>query len=298
MADNLQDLIDGKARPDQNNKTHTDAVSCYFCHTIAYVQTAHRHNINTKAKQAENFKPTLYGRLENPDDSDKHSSLENPIFGKVACIGCHSHKLNEHNVTIFRAMDKGQGSLGCIKCHMPQLAGGGENMDKKSRGHHISHKFLGIHDKEFRKSGVDINISTKHDQLTVTLSNKMEHPLIIQPARAKYLQITIMRGGDLLWKSYQNDPKEDKQAYFASAYSQHGKSVILPAKATHSVTHNLEANEKRVLRYSIPKLKKGDQVTVTLYVQMAKNECAEVIDLEDKSLLEPQLIKEVLYTQN
>jgi len=297
MADNLQDLIDGKARPDQNNKTHTDAVSCYFCHTIAYVQTAHRHNINTKAKQAENFKPTLYGRLENPDDSDKHSSLENPIFGKVACIGCHSHKLNEHNVTIFRAMDKGQGSLGCIKCHMPQLAGGGENMDKKSRGHHTSHKFLGIHDKEFRKSGVDINISTKHDQLTVTLSNKMEHPLIIQPARAKFLKIEIQRAGKTIWQNWQNDPDEDKQGYFAYSFRQDGKEIIIPSTANSGESNNIDAKEVKALTYSAVSVKKGDKIIVSLWVQLAKSSCAKVIDLEDKTLMTPIMIKEMNFVQ-
>jgi len=60
MANNLKDLLTGSARPDKNNKTHTDAISCYFCHTIAYVKNAHKFNINIKARQAKNYKPTLY----------------------------------------------------------------------------------------------------------------------------------------------------------------------------------------------------------------------------------------------
>ncbi len=297
-SDNIDQLLSGTARPNPDNKTHSDGVSCYFCHTIAYVKTAHSFNQNIKARQEEGYKPTLYGRLENPDDSDKHSSVTNPVYAQNVCKGCHSHKRNESNATVFGAMQEGQNSLDCIKCHMPEASGGAEKMDKKARGKHISHHFLGIYDKEFRKKGVDINVTVETENLTIHLHNTMAHPLIIQPARAKYLQITIMRGNDLLWKSYQNDPKEDKQAYFASSYYQHGNGVILPAKATSSVTHNLGANEKRIVRYTIPKLQKGDKVRVALYVQMAKNECSEVIDLDDKSLLEPQLIKEVLYIQN
>ena len=188
MADNLKELLSGEARPDKNNKTHTDAISCYFCHTIAYVKNAHKFNINTKARQAKGYKPTLYGVLRNPDDNDKHSSVSNPVYTKKVCMGCHSHKLNDNNVTIFRAMDVKQNSTGCIKCHMPEVAGGVEKMNKKTREHHASHKFLGIHDVEFRKTGVDINISTEEKKILVRLTNKMEHPLIIQPARAKFFK--------------------------------------------------------------------------------------------------------------
>ncbi len=292
MANNLKELISGEARPDKSNKTHTDAISCYFCHTIAYVKTSHKFNINTKARQAEHYKPTLYGRLVNPDDSDKHSSVSNPVYAKKVCMGCHSHKLNDNNVTIFRAMDTKQESLGCIKCHMPEVEGGAEKMDKRARGHHASHRFLGIYDKAFRKTGVEISISAKNSKLEVTLTNKMEHPLIIQPARAKFIKIEIMRKGKGIWTNYKSDPAEDEQGYFAYSFKQDGKKIIVPATATEGSVYNLDAKETKVLQYGIPSLEKGDVITVSLYVQLAKSDCARAIDLEDKSLLEPELIKQ------
>ena len=292
MANNLNALINGEARPDKHNKTHTDAISCYFCHTIAYVKKAHRFNINTKAKQAENYKPTLYGRLQNPDDSDKHSSVNNPVYAQKVCMGCHSHKLNENNVTVFRAMDDKQNSLSCIKCHMPEVSGGAEKMDKRARGQHTSHKFLGIHDVAFRKTGVDINLSVEGDKLRVSLTNKMEHPLIIQPARAKYLKIMLKREGKVIWQNYQNDPSEDTQGYFAYRFKRDGKKVIIPAGATEGMAHNLGAKETQVLKYALPSLKRGDEITVQLYVQLAKSDCAAVIDLNDSNLTKPQLIKQ------
>jgi hypothetical protein len=298
MADNLKDLISGDARPDQNNNTHTDAISCYFCHTIAYVKTAHMFNINTKARQAKNYKPTLYGRLDNPVKSDKHSSASNPVYAKKVCMGCHSHKLNDNNVTIFRAMDSKQDSVGCIKCHMPEIAGGAEKIDKRTRGHHASHKFLGIHDVAFRKKGVDINISTEDKKLYITLSNKMEHPLIIQPARAKYLKIKILETGKLIWQNYKENPTEDKQGYFAYHFKQEGKDVIIPAHATQGEVYNLEAKEVKVLEYTIPKLIKGSKVIVQFYVEFAKNDCAKVVDLSESNLTQPELIKEEIFIQN
>lgn len=297
-ADNIEQLISGEARPNIDNKTHSDGVSCFFCHTIAYVKNSHPFNVNIKARQAEGYKPTLYGRLNNPDESDKHSSVTNPVYAQNVCKGCHSHKRNDYNATVFSAMEEGQNSLDCIRCHMPEAKGGVEKMDKRARGKHVSHMFFGIRDEEFRKEGVDINLSIENGSLLVHLHNKMGHPLIIQPARAKYLRITLMRGGKTVWQNYKNDPKEDMQGYFASSFYAHGEKVILPAKAMENKTNNLDAEEKRTLRYPLPQLRKGDKISVDFFVQLAKNDCTELVDLNKKALNEPQLIKTVLYKQN
>ncbi len=293
MADNMDALITGEARPDKNNKTHTDAVSCYFCHTIAYVKTAHKFNINTKSKQAADYKPTLYGRLNNPDENDKHSSVNNPIYAQKVCMGCHSHKLNDNNVTVFRAMKKGQDSLSCIKCHMPKVEGGAEKMDKRARGHHISHKFLGIHDKAFRQTGVDLNVSVEGQTLHVDLTNKMAHPLIVQPARAKFIKVTIRRNGKIIWQNYRKDPKEDNEGYFSYNFSKDGHPVVIPAEVTQGEMHNIAAKETKRVLYTVPVLKKGDVIRAALYVQLAKSDCEREIDLGDSLLSTPQLMKEV-----
>jgi len=294
MANNLKDLIEGKARPDKNNKTHTDAISCYFCHTIAYVKTAHSKNINIKARQAKNFKPTLYGRLINPDDSDKHSSSKNPVYGKKVCMGCHSHKLNENNVTIFRAMKKEQDSISCIECHMPEISGGAEKMDKRARGHHASHKFLGIYDKKFRATGLDINITTTNDTLEIKLTNKMGHPLIVQPARVKYLEVKVLREGKEIWKNYKTNPNEDKEVFFEYRFKdKKGEKIIIPATAHSGESNNLEAKESKTVKYEGIKVKKGDTIKATMFVRFAKEDCQTVIELKDKKFLTAHILKEV-----
>ena len=292
MADNIKDLITGKAKPDKSNKTHTDGVSCYFCHTIAYVKRSHRFNINITARQAEGYKPTLYGRLHEPDENDQHSSVQNPVYAKNACIGCHSHKQNENNVTIFRATDEKQDSLSCIKCHMPELEGGSENMDKRARGQHASHKFLGIHDKALRAKGVDISVDRDGEDLQVTLVNKMDHPLIIQSARVKYLDIKVLRDEKVIWRNYEKHPSEDRQGYFGLSFKRHGKKIIIPATATEQGTiNNLGARETKTLLYPIKGLKKGDIVKVSLYVKLAKDDCLKAIDLKGTTLNKPILMK-------
>ena len=296
MADNLKEIITGKARPDKNNKTHTDAVSCYFCHTIAYVNKAHRFNVNIKARQAEHYKPTLYGRLINPDHNDQHSSVTNPVYAKKVCTGCHAHKLNENNVTIFHAMQEDQDSESCIRCHMPELSGGSDKINKRARLHHASHKFLGIRDEAFRKKGVDIAIAAKGSSLTVTLRNKMTHPLIIQSARAKYLKIILKRSGKTLWKNYQKSPQEDQQGYFGYRFKKNGDPIIIPYHATSGEVHNLAAKETRTLTYKVPMMQKGDVVRVDFYVQLAKDDCARAVNLEGTGLMKPALIKTLSFT--
>ena len=295
-ADNMPDLLSGKARPDRNNPTHTDGVSCYFCHTLAYVKKAHRYNINIKSRQAEGYKPTFYGRLDNPDSSDKHSSVANPLYAKNVCLGCHAHKLNDNNVTIFRAMADDQDSLECIECHMPQTEGGAEKMDKRTRGHHASHRFLGIHDADFRRQGVDINISAAGEVLQIGLRNRMAHPLIIQPARAKFLKVTLIRDGQPLWQNYRKRPEEDRQGYFGYSFSRNGKPIIIPATATAGRVHNLDAKSQLLIRYRIPEVHKGDEIEVGLWVQLAKSACADAITLKNSLLTTPSLIKSVNYT--
>jgi len=292
MADNISDLISGKAKPDKNNKTHTDGVSCYFCHTIAYVKNSHYSNKNIKARQAKGYKPTIYGRLINPDDSDKHTSTNNPVYGKKVCMGCHSHKLNDNNVTIFRAMKEKDDSLSCINCHMPEISGGAEKMDKRARGRHASHKFLGIRDKSFRATGMDINISIEDNSLEIKIKNKTTHPLIIQPARVKFFRITIERDEEIIWRNYKKYPKEDKQAYFSYNFKNGNKKVIIPAKATSSTFNNLDAKEERVLKYQIDSIKKGDTVKVELFVKLAKDECMSIIEI-DKNINKAILMKSV-----
>jgi len=293
MANNLKDLVTGKAKPNKHNKTHSDGVSCYFCHTIAYVKKSHKHNINIKARQAKGYKPTLYGILKNPEASDKHSSVNNPVYTQKACMGCHSHKLNENNITIFRAMNDKQNSKDCIKCHMPELAGGADKLNKKTRPTHASHKFLGIRDVEFRKTGLDINIETKDKKLTLSLNNKMSHPLIIQAARVKFLKIQITRDSKTIWQNYQKNPNEDKQGYFTTFFKKNGKDIIIPATATKRIINNIEAKESKNLTYKIPPLQKGDNITVALYVQLGKTECTQIIELENMDIIKPMLMKKV-----
>ncbi len=291
-ANNLQDLVNGKARPNKQNITHSDAISCYFCHTIAYVKKSHKFFLNVKAKEVEGMKPSLYGTLKNPDHNDKHDSLNNPIYTKNVCKGCHAFKKNDFNTTIFRAMRDNDSATSCIKCHMPKVSGGNEDVNRRFRKMHHSHKFLGIEDKEFRKKGIDINITNRKNEIVIRLKNKMAHPLIIQPARTKYLKIELIRDKKIIWQNYKNKPQEDKRGYFAYFFKKGKKDIVIPYLATKTWSNNLDANETKILKYKTPELKKGDMIKVKFFIKISKDSCIKAIDL-NQSLYKKELVKEV-----
>ena len=296
-ATNLQELIIGKERPSKLYKEESDAISCIYCHQIAYVKKSHAHNINVRAKQAEGYKPNMYGTLENPDDSDKHAMLNNPIYDKNVCLGCHSHKRNSHDVLIFQAIKENQNSTECIKCHMPLVNGAPEKTNKRGRTEHHSHTFAGIHNLEMLEKSVDITAKNTKNSIVITLTNKMPHPLIIQAARLKYLDIELIRDGKIIWRNFKNSPTEDKQGAFHIEFlNDQNQTVIIPSFATkRGFVNNLKAKETKILKYTTPSIQKGDTIKIAMYVILAKPNCTKVLNLEDKSLLKPTLMKQYSY---
>ena len=175
---------------------------------------------------------------------------------------------------------------------MPELEGGADKINKRARGQHASHQFLGIHDKEMRRKSVDINVSREGSKLLVALKNKMDHPLIIQSARAKYLTIKVVRDGKVIWKNFLEHPSEDKQGYFAVSFKRNGKKILIPATATEQdQVNNLGARESKILTYDVGNLQKGDSVEVSLYVKLAKDDCMRAVSLKDTSINKPLLMK-------
>jgi len=294
-AKNLKDMEEGRTTPNPIHKEQKDAVSCFYCHQIAYVKKAHKYNKITMDRQAEGYKTSLYGSLEDPDDSDKHAMVKSPIYDKYACMGCHSHKRNNQDVLIFQAMDENQDSKECIKCHMPYIEGPVEKMNKKSRNRHRSHYFAGIHDAHMREQSVDISIKPEGDKVVVELENRMPHPLVIHPTRMKYLKLEVIRDGKVIWRNFEKDPTEDKQGSFYTEFEdEKGKIVGIPYYAKKvAYSNNLGPKEKKELVYKVPTLHKDDRIVAELYVVLAKPSCAAAAGIEDESLTRPILMKRV-----
>ncbi|MFK5881292.1 MAG: multiheme c-type cytochrome [Sulfurospirillum sp.] len=296
-AQNQQELANGITKPNSSNQREKDAISCFYCHQIAYVKKAHLKNKIILTRQIDGYKSTIYGSLKDPQDSDKHTMTHSPIYDKYVCSGCHSHKRNSHGVLIFDAMGAKLDSVGCIKCHMPLIKGKVEKMDKKSRTKHHDHSFVGIHDMSMRQKGIELNIAVKGKKVEVDIKNKMPHPLIIQAARLKYLKLNIKRGGNIIWRNYKKSPTEDRQGTFKIDFlGADGKPVAIPAFAyKRGFANNIEANKTKKLNYSVPSLKKGDIIIASMYVILAKPGCWKTLNLQDSDFKKPMLLKSKTY---
>lgn len=296
-AINLKELESGKHRPSKREQEQLDAISCFYCHQIGFVKQAHDKNINFLSKKPAGYKPSMFGSLENTDDSDKHEMLNNPIYKKNVCLGCHSHKRNSQGVLIFNAMEDNQDSTECLKCHMPYISGGVEKINKRGRTEHRSHDFPGIHNIEMIKDAVNISLTTNNNTIEITLENKMPHPLIIQASRLKYLQVTIQRDGIIIWKNFKDSPMEDKKGAFVTEFlDDNDKFVSIPAFAfKRGFVNNLKAKETRVIKYNPTSIEQGDIITASMYVVLAKPSCSDELDLKDKRLTTPTLMKEIIY---
>jgi len=296
-ATNLKELESGKHRPSDKYEEQTDAVSCFYCHQIGFVQKAHDKNINYLSKKPAGFKPSMFGSLTDADDSDKHEMLNNPIYKKNVCLGCHSHKRNSHDVLIFDAMEDNQDSTECIKCHMPYTRGGVEKTNKKGREEHRSHDFPGIHNMEMVKDAVEIKIETNDNTIEITLKNKMPHPLIIQASRLKYLEIILSRDSKQIWKNFKDSPMEDKKGAFVTEFlDENDKFVSIPAFAfKRGFVNNLKAKETKIINYEVPSIKSGDTIKASMYVILAKPSCSDELNLKDKRLTTPMLMEETTY---
>jgi hypothetical protein len=296
-ASNLKELISGEHKPSSRDVEQSDAISCFYCHQIGFVKQAHTKNINYLSKKPAGYKPSMFGSLENVDDSDKHEMLNNPIYKKNVCLGCHSHKRNSHDVLIFDAMKDNQDSTKCIKCHMPYSPGPVEKTNKKGRTEHRSHDFPGIHNTELIKESVDLSIEVNGSNVEITLQNKMPHPLIIQASRLKYLELTLLRDSKVIWKNFKNSPMEDKKGAFVIEFvDQNDKFVSIPAFAyKRGFVNNLKAKEKRVITYKLPSIQSGDIIKASMYVILAKPSCSDELNLKDKRLTTPVLMEQAIY---
>ncbi len=296
MAENLVRMNEGLEWPDDRHKGQKEAVACFYCHQIAYVKKAHRYNEIQLARQAQGLKPTLFGTLEDPDSSDKHEMVHSPIYEKYACTGCHGHKRNGYGVLIYQATGRVDGSEACIKCHMPKEPGGVEKMNKKARRWHHSHRFAGIHDWAMRQKSVEIRFKkASNGWIDVVVHNKMGHPLIIHPARMKYLKLSLWRKGRKIWENFKTSPREDAQCCFTIDFlGEHDEPIDIPYFARkRGFVNNIDANGTKILRYKLPPMEKNDRMVAEMFVILAKPSCADAAGIEAKNLRVPILMKRI-----
>ena len=283
-SSNLRDIITGEQQPSSHSKREMDGVSCFYCHQITKVLETKHRNINFYGYK-ENTKPTFLGNIDDYGDSDKHNSDSNEIFSNSqVCMGCHGKKYNKNQVQICNGYNEFDKTSNCIKCHMPKYPGGTTKLNKKGRTEYSSHSFLGIRDEDMVKQAVELKLkSIKNEQIELIIKNKMGHSIIMQPMRLKFVETTIERDGNIIWKNYEKEPIEDKRATFTRIFKDDsGKQVFPPVATQYIYNNNLKANSSVKIIYDIPKLKSGDTIKSRWISYIVRPTLAVELDLSDR----------------
>jgi len=284
-AKNLSAIIRGTENPKAEDKSHSDGVSCTFCHQISKIHYAKSSNINFSSTAFDD-KPTMFGNLDNPDSSNKHNSQSNEIYkNSEVCMGCHSHKENSHGFEVCNSKDQHNSKSDCIGCHMPKAAGGNENFNKKGRSEYTTHDFLGIRSDEMVKKSVKLGLEYKNENIELTIENKMGHSIITHPMRLKFAKTVVIRDGKTIWSNFNESPQEDKEATFIVVFKDSEEKPAMPDSALGYIRNqNLKAMSSKIVLYSVPNLQKGDVVKSTWISYVVNPNIAKKLELSSSEI--------------
>ncbi|MCI0500661.1 MAG: hypothetical protein L0Y61_02800 [Epsilonproteobacteria bacterium] len=281
-AFNLITLKNGEDMPNHRNIEENDGVSCFYCHQITKVMEAKHQNINFY--NYSGGKPTFFANIIDPDMSDKHESQSKDIYkNSRVCMGCHSHKYNTFGVEICNTKNEpAEPQSDCIGCHMAKTSGSPVKVDKKGRSQYATHEFLGIRSTEMVKKAVDLKLNKTKSGFTLTIKNKMGHPIILQPMRLKYAKTTITRNDKIIWTNFKTSPLEDKEATFTTTYKNDAGIEVLPPQAKGFLfKNNLGTNQFKTVNYEVL-LQKGDKITTQWYSMIVRPELAKELKLDEE----------------
>lgn len=273
-ASNLKEMMgkETKGVPDASNPTHTEGISCAFCHRIESIKHGSMSNSNVISKKEKHY----FGTMQNALKSEFHtSSSDNKNFqnGNV-CIGCHSHKknkakLNVCSTNISNEMDRAN----CVSCHMPKVDGSVSNVRETKK--HSFHGFPGAHThQDMLSKYIGLELLKNIGSFEVAVNNKSSHALFLHPLRLSQLRVSVERDSKV---------EKFKPEVFVRVIGKDGKPT--PPWVANTVVKDtmIKANEKRVVTYK-KQLQKGDKVHVTLGYFLVKPKALKKFGLENDAV--------------
>ena len=283
---NLRAVMSGKEQPNPDKHRQTDGVSCFFCHQISKIYDSKAHKINFSNYKGEK-KPTVFGNLKKPYESNEHNSEFNEIYkNSEVCMGCHSHKQNKLEFEVCNTKNEYDKTSDCIGCHMPKTSGTIEKEDKGIRDEYASHEFLGVHSHEMIKKAVKLELAYEDETIKLTITNKMGHSIITHPMRLKFAKTVVMRAGKLIWSNFKESPVEDKEATFVIVLKDTQGNPSMPNKAVgYKINRNLKAAQSKTVNYTVQGLKKGDEITTSWISYIINPKIAKKLDITDKDII-------------
>ncbi len=287
-ANNLDKMLTKgeKALPDINNETHTEGISCAYCHRIKSIELHKKTNTNIMTNTQKNYFGTRAETLESPFHgivSDGNEIFKN---GNV-CIGCHSHKQNKHGLNVCSTnIDNEMDGANCVSCHMPQVKGSVSNLEDSKT--HAFHGFAGSHfHSDMLTQYVDLSVLRNINNFIVNVDNRTSHALLLHPLRVAVLKVSVTRN---------NKTTPFKNHVFVRVIGKNGKPAMPWAADTTIKNTMIQANEKRSIQYDF-KLQKGDKVNVTLGWFLVNPKAVKKLNLQDeKTATEFHVFKKQSFT--
>jgi len=289
-----------KCHTPQSKDMHA-SITCLSCHTITNIEEHNKTNTNIYETKPKTFysaqkgmkkqkvtyqeKSSWFGMVKSVKGSPFHDIDYRNIdyyTGKM-CMGCHSHKKNEHDFSVCDTEMAGAKNeeKNCITCHMPQVPGSATTIRKSNK--HAFHGFAGVHnDARLLAKYINIKFEKLDDSFTITIENRSPHSLLTHPLRVIQLRTTLKQG---------DKSTKLKTHNFAKIIGTEGKPSM-PWLATEIVKDNMiKAHEKRVIPYST-KINSGDGIEVQLGYYMVNPKAVKALGLnKEKKLTEFKILK-------
>ena len=131
------------------------------------------------------------------------------------------------------------------------------------------------------------------------IASTLEYTLNMLKREGKNIEKTSLSVKSVkeIWKNFVDSPMEDKKGAFVTEFlDENDKFVSIPAFAyKRGFVNNLKAKETKIIKYEVPSIKSGDTIKASMYVILAKPSCSDELDLKDKRLTTPILMKQTIY---
>jgi len=270
-ADNLDDMKTKgkKALPSLENETHTDGISCAYCHRIQGIKKHAKSNTNVISPTLKSYFGTRDEHIKSPYHAIVTEGNE-PMRNGNVCIGCHSHKMNKHKLNVCSTnIENELDGANCVSCHMPKVEGSVSNLHTTYK--HTFHGFAGSHyHSEMLQKYVGISLLREIENFVVNIDNQTSHALLLHPLRVAVLKVNVTRDGKTI---------KLKDEIFVRVIGDNGKPAMPWGATTTLKDTMIKANEKRSVKYNF-KLQRDDEVDVILGWYLVNPKALKKLQLE------------------
>ena len=273
----------------------SEGINCVVCHNIDKIHAdkdKSNRGINRVEWTKSGYMSGPYTDAKSPYHKVEHRDFMDKESDKL-CFVCHA---NDRAVggLVFTDMEKEykKSKQGCTDCHMGAKKMGiaaslpidnGKPKKRMIRGH----KFEGAHISSMLEGSLDLELSQKNNNVTITISNLQPHNVPSGfGSRELILELTYKKGSNTI---------ATKEISFTRHYtSKRGKPTIPHLAVEQTKDTSIPAKGKKVIK--VIKEKDATGIDVKLYYRLVNDEVREILKLKgdrwsEKTLITSQTLK-------